>query len=252
MSIAFLRPIPQRIGSQINLRSLEMKKDTNLLATGLMLALALATMVGCAGTGKATQSTQAHQENAQHVLSGKVVETMNASGYTYVNLENEGKKVWVAVPTMAVKVGDELKLQPGTEMESFSSKTLNRTFDKIIFSSGPVMNSVEPTAALPAGHPTVPAASAEKGAAKPDAIVKAAEKPFYSGKVVETMNSGSYTYICLEKDGKKSWAAVPAMAVKVGEEIEVQPGTEMGRFTSKTLKKTFDNIIFSSGIVPKK
>ncbi len=30
-----------------------------------------------------------------------------------------------------------------------------------------------------------------------------------SGKVVETMNSGGYTYVCLEKAGKKTWVAVP-------------------------------------------
>lgn len=229
-----------------------MKRDSNLLATGLMVALALATMGGCAGSGKTTKSTQAQQKIAQPVLAGKVVETMNAGGYTYINLENNGEKIWVAVPTMVVKVGDELKLQPGAEMNSFTSKSLNRTFENIIFSSGPVTKPAEPTAALPAGHPTLPSASARKVAATADFIEKAPEKPFYSGKVVETMSSGGYTYICLEKNGKKSWAAVPPTEVKVGDEIEVQPGTEMGKFTSKTLNKTFDNIIFSSGIVPKK
>jgi len=209
-------------------------------------------MGGCAGAGKTTQSTQAQQEKAQPVLSGKVVETMNASGYTYINLENEGKKFWVAVPTMAVKVGDELKLQPGAEMNSFTSKTLNRTFDKIIFSGGPVTKPVDPSAALPPGHPTVPAVSTQNGSAPADVTMKATDKPFYAGKVVETMSSGGYTYICMEKDGKKSWAAVPPTEVKVGDEIEIQPGTEMGSFKSKTLNKTFDNIIFSPGIVSKK
>jgi len=68
-----------------------------------------------------------------------------------------------------------------------------------------------------------------------------------SGKIVETMNSGSYTYISLERNGKKTWVAVPKMDVKVGQEISLSPGTEMGTFTSKSLNRTFDNIIFSSG-----
>jgi hypothetical protein len=70
-------------------------------------------------------------------LSGKVVETMNAGGYTYVFLEKKGKKTWAAIPAAEVKVGQEITLQPGVEMKNFTSKTLNRMFDSIIFSGGP-------------------------------------------------------------------------------------------------------------------
>jgi hypothetical protein len=69
-------------------------------------------------------------------LAGKVVETMNSGGYTYVSLENNGKKTWVAIPATAVKVGQEVTCQPGMEMKNFTSKTLNRTFESIIFSGG--------------------------------------------------------------------------------------------------------------------
>jgi len=69
-------------------------------------------------------------------LSGKVVETMNSGGYTYVSVENNGKKTWVALPATSVKVGQEVVCQPGMEMKNFTSKTLNRTFDSIIFSGG--------------------------------------------------------------------------------------------------------------------
>jgi major membrane immunogen (membrane-anchored lipoprotein) len=69
-----------------------------------------------------------------------------------------------------------------------------------------------------------------------------------SGKVVETMNSGGYTYVCLENSGKKTWVAVPETKVKVGQMVTCQPGGEMKNFTSKTLKRTFESIIFSGGI----
>jgi hypothetical protein len=71
-----------------------------------------------------------------------------------------------------------------------------------------------------------------------------------SGKVVETMDSGGYTYICLEKDGKKVWAAVPTMKVSVGQELILQPGQEMNNFKSKSLNRTFDSVIFSGGPLP--
>ncbi len=69
-------------------------------------------------------------------LSGKVMETMNSGGYTYVSLEKNGKKTWVAIPATTVKVGQEMTCQPGMEMKNFTSKTLNRTFESIIFSGG--------------------------------------------------------------------------------------------------------------------
>jgi hypothetical protein len=71
-----------------------------------------------------------------HALSGKVAETMNAGGYTYVLLEKNGEKTWVAVKQMPVKKGQEMAFQPGFEMKNFTSKTLKRTFKSIYFSGG--------------------------------------------------------------------------------------------------------------------
>jgi hypothetical protein len=70
-----------------------------------------------------------------------------------------------------------------------------------------------------------------------------------SGKVVETMNAGGYTYVCLENSGKKQWVAVPETKVKVGQQVTCSPGMVMLNFTSKTLKRTFESVIFSQGII---
>lgn len=70
-------------------------------------------------------------------LSGKVIETMSSGGYTYVNIEKDGNKTWVAVPNIKVTVGEEIAFQPGMVMANFTSKSLGRTFDKIVFSTGP-------------------------------------------------------------------------------------------------------------------
>ncbi len=91
-------------------------------------------------------------------------------------------------------------------------------------------------------------ASATGSQAQP-VVAKAQVDGAMSGKVVETMNSGGYTYVSLEKNGKKTWVAVPQADVKVGQELACQPGMEMKNFTSKTLKRTFDSIIFSGGIL---
>lgn len=247
-----------------------MKRSSNLLASGLFLAFALFIQGGCAGTANVTQpaaqtapekkdaATQAVDEGP--ILAGKVVETMNAKSYTYICLEKNGKRGWVAVPGVQVAVGQEVQIRPGTEMGAFRSSTLNRSFDNIVFSPGLVTDA---SAQLPQGHPALdskgqlPQGHPDTAAtAKPtsnSAMPGAAASPGkLDGKVVETFDGGGYTYICLEKDGKKTWAAVPATKVTLGNQIELQPGMPMPNFTSKALNRTFDNIIFSSGVIPNK
>jgi hypothetical protein len=85
-------------------------------------------------------------------LSGKVVETMDAAGYTYVCLEKGGTKTWVAVPQMKVAKGSTMSFLPGQTMTSFESKSLNRTFDRIVFSGGPAGGEQS----MPPGHPGIP------------------------------------------------------------------------------------------------
>lgn len=71
-------------------------------------------------------------------IAGKIIEFLNSSGYTYLLLQDaDGFKDWVAIPELYVEAGEEVELQPGVQMGEFKSKPLNRTFDKIIFSSGP-------------------------------------------------------------------------------------------------------------------
>jgi len=67
---------------------------------------------------------------------GKVVETMNAAGYTYVQVEENGQKLWIAVMETKVNAGDIVEFPDSPPMINFKSKALNRTFDKIIFAPG--------------------------------------------------------------------------------------------------------------------
>ena len=61
---------------------------------------------------------------------------MNAAGYTYLQVEENGQKLWVAVMETSVKPGDIVEFPDSAPMINFHSKTLNRTFDKIIFAPG--------------------------------------------------------------------------------------------------------------------
>ena len=69
-----------------------------------------------------------------------------------------------------------------------------------------------------------------------------------TGTVLETMNSGGYTYVQLYTGVDKPWVAIPESKVKVGEKISCEPGMVMNNFKSNTLNRTFDSIIFSGGL----
>lgn len=65
--------------------------------------------------------------------SGKVLETMDAAGYTYVQVDTGSEKIWAAAPQFAVKVGDDVVVPEGMPMPDYHSKTLDRTFDMVYF-----------------------------------------------------------------------------------------------------------------------
>ncbi|SDJ12229.1 hypothetical protein SAMN04488540_10567 [Ferrimonas sediminum] len=70
---------------------------------------------------------------AAEMHKGEVVETMNAGGYTYVQIKEEGKLVWAAAPQTQVKKGDTVEFDEQMNLPSFESKSLKRTFSPIIF-----------------------------------------------------------------------------------------------------------------------
>jgi len=87
-------------------------------------------------------------------FSGKVTETMDAGGYTYVLVETGTNKLWAAATKFQVKKGDSVAVPDSMPMSNFQSKSLNRTFPVIYFASSIAVNGAKPAAAtLPADHP---------------------------------------------------------------------------------------------------
>jgi hypothetical protein len=250
-----------------------MKKIRNMLETGLPAALVVVLLSSCAtknGTLQQTVNPDIPVQKNEKVavvpepdvafLSGKVVETMDATGYTYILLEKDAKQAWFAVPHTEVTVGQEIEILPGMQMGTFTSKSLKKTFDKIVFAAGLVGATnaipapVAPEAAsdqdaVPAGHPALNAdPRAFEGKATKAQLLKAGIEVI-SGKIEETMNAGGYTYILIASGDKKIWGAVPTTEVAVGQEVQLLPGQTMTNFTSKSLNRSFESLIFSTGVV---
>lgn len=66
-----------------------------------------------------------------------------------------------------------------------------------------------------------------------------------SGTVLESMDSGGYTYLLIKTPaGEKKWAAVTKAPVKKGDKAVVVNAMDMKNFESPTLKRKFDTIAF--------
>jgi hypothetical protein len=86
--------------------------------------------------------------------SGRVIETMNAGSYTYVQVDTGEEKIWAAAPLLQVQVGDVVTLPAGLPMRNYRSETLDRSFDVVYFVGGiQVEDRGEGAAKLPEGHP---------------------------------------------------------------------------------------------------
>ena len=66
------------------------------------------------------------------------------------------------------------------------------------------------------------------------------------GTVLETVNSGGYTYVFIETDQDERWVAGRQTAVQVGDVVQSNRGTAMPEFHSKSLNRTFDVVYFAS------
>jgi len=118
-------------------------------------------------------------------VTGTVLDTFDAAGYTYLQLQTASGDQWAAVRQTPVKKGQVVTMDVQMTAEKFESKTLNRTFDRILF------GSLEGAASAPAAMPVAAAddtpvkvAKAEGSGAKSVAEVWESRQALKDGHVV--------------------------------------------------------------------
>lgn len=89
-----------------------------------------------ATTGMRAEDAAPLQEQS-HI--GTVKSSQTAGKYTYLQLDVDGKEVWVATEPKYLKVdvapGDKVEYLGGVSMDNFQSKALKKTFDTILLIS---------------------------------------------------------------------------------------------------------------------
>jgi len=106
----------------------------------LLAAVATAARAEESGPSAAEQHAIPGQDSsrspvASESLTGTVIETVNAAGYTYVHFDSGSEKVWAAAPEFVVDVGETVTISAPMPMRDYYSKTLDRTFELVYFVS---------------------------------------------------------------------------------------------------------------------
>ena len=182
-------------------------------------------LVGC--NSKANKSEVTVPEGITRI---EVIEHLNGGGYIFIKGNVNDSKVWIAVREMPVEKGGIYYFKDPMEMRDFKSKSLNRTFESILFVSKLSKNvdgSAESNNSMPgmmSGH-SKPKASAEsnidvtplKDGETIELIVK--EKAELVGKIVKFR--GVVTKYNSQIMGK-NW-------------LHIQDGTSFGKTTDITV-----------------
>ena len=200
-------------------------------ASEIALLLALLSITGCT---ESASDTQARQDLATQVESleksankvsaatpkqnqGLVKSVEMAGGYLYIEVDVSDETFWLATTPTRLQVGDKITWQNYAVMANFESTALNRVFDRILFVDR-VLNETSV-----ASHSS-------------------------RGTVAEMMNAAGYSFIRIDENGSSVWLAAPETRIEVGQSIEWQGGTLMHNFTSRSLNREFNEIIFVAAV----
>ena len=193
---------------------------------------------------------------APQPVTGKVLETMDSSGYTYLKVATDAGEKWVAVNQTPVKVGEEVTYIDGMVMQNFFSKSLNRTFPEVIFSSGLVGKDAVAQSMPPAGkaEDSFSKALSSEGTAPPQALgdMMGSQKaivPFAEIKVDKAPGDNSYTVAeifnkAAELNGKT--VVVRGKVMKVSPRIMGRNWIHIQDGTGNPAENTHDLVITTS------
>ena len=150
----------------------------------VLVLIIIAVSVGTTLQSQEKKDRKAFLEKGGH--KGNVISTMNSGGYTYIEFEESGKKLWAACRQANVSVGDTIEFAQAAPMRNFHSRTLKRTFATILFVSRVTVvgeKAAEGTgkpkmpgkpAQLPEGHIAVGSKTPKKITVEPGSVKKAA------------------------------------------------------------------------------
>ena len=104
-----------------------------LFALAIFSASAAAQSLPAGHPGANAKAAGKGAPEAQLPQKAKVLSTIDAAPYTYLEVSQNKKTLWLAANAVPAKKGDVIRFDDGMAMTNFHSKTLNRTFPSVLF-----------------------------------------------------------------------------------------------------------------------
>ena len=120
------------------------------------------------------------------------------------------------------------------------------TVAALIFACAKKAEAPATASASPAPSSQTTAAAAQPATSTSPSATQPAQSGKIVGTIVETMDSGGYTYMRINAADGEHWVATPQVKVKVGQAVAVTAQMTMEKFVSSTLNRTFDKIVFAT------
>lgn len=99
----------------------------------IIAALALVAFFGSSVVTAAPNDAGNSASSSKFQNQGKVLEVIDTAMYTYLQVQDAKGAVWIAASKVKLAKGDTVGYGAGQMMTNFHSKSLNRTFEQIIF-----------------------------------------------------------------------------------------------------------------------
>lgn len=202
-----------------------------LMTTFCIAVFSLSLLAGCSEE-KPVPTTEVAKPSAQTApavpesapgKTGKVLETMDAAGYTYIHVDTGTEQFWAAAPQFAAKVGDDVVVPEGMPMPDYHSKTLDRTFDMVYFVPSVLVGGAgNLPGAMPADHP-----------------------PMTGGKTVVEATTVDLTGITPAKDGQTVADVFTKKADLAGKPVKVRG--KVVKFTPEIMGKNWIHLQDGTG-----
>lgn len=96
-----------------------------------LILISFMILFGCANEEKQDLNEMDALKNEPHIA--KVLDKIPAKGYTYLQVSENKKDFWIAVPKMEIEIGETVYFSRFMIMEDFKSETIDKSFDQILF-----------------------------------------------------------------------------------------------------------------------
>ena len=98
-----------------------------------ILAAVTFLMVACNSDEEVQNDSSVTDEPKKEAHIAMVVDKINTSNYTYLQVSENKKNYWIAVPFMEIEIGETVYFSKFMEMKNFKSETIDRTFSSLLF-----------------------------------------------------------------------------------------------------------------------